>query len=132
MLEFNPDGSMKLTDKQVMQKEAEEQSVIITREQISVKPAKAQIRIKFPEEGKVDNLISFYGKIEEGQFRSVEHSIEKIDEKTFIVKINKGSMLMYGLLNYLIGCFRSKLINSNCGKIIVKGSWANYGNEYQS
>ena len=75
MLEFNPDGSLKLTSGQIKQNETEKKSVVITREQISVKPAKAQIRIRFPDgmDG-IDELINFYYKIDDSEF-TTEHSI---------------------------------------------------------
>ena len=129
MIEFNPDGSIKLTEAQTRQNDLEKQSTTITREQISVKPAQAQIRIKLHENaGNIDELISFYYKIDDSPFKSVEHSIHQIDEKTFIIKVDKGSLLMYGLLNFMIQCFKSKISNSGHNNVIVKGIWANYGN----
>jgi len=129
MLEFNPDGSIKLSDAQIRQNDLEKQSVVITREQISVKPAVAQVRIRLPEYVQnIDEIINFYYKIEVSQFRSVEHSVHKVDEKTFLIKVDKGSMLMYSLLNFMIDCFKSKLSQTQNQRVIVKGSWDNYGN----
>jgi len=131
MLEFNSDGSIKLSDAQIRQNDVEKQSVIITREQISIKPAVAQIRIRFPEYVQnPDEIIDFYYKIEDSQFNSVEHSIHKIDEKTFLIKVDKGSMLMYSLLNFMIDCFKMRFEQDiGCKQsVVVKGSWDNYGN----
>jgi hypothetical protein len=128
MLEFNPDGTIKLPENQIRQQQLDRQSIVITREQISVKPARAQIRIKLPETMENESLINFYSKIDDSEFKSVEHSIQKIDEHTFVIKVDKGAMLMYGLLNFLIDCFKSKLSNSGCNKVIVRGMWAKYGN----
>lgn len=123
MLEYNSDGSLKLTAGQMKRLEIEKQSVIITKEQISEKPAKAQIRIRFPEDLKnPQEIINFYHRIQDYQFRSVEHSMEHIDGRTFIVKVDSGSMLMYGLLNFMTDCFRDRL--SQTQKVVVKGSFA--------
>jgi hypothetical protein len=128
MLEFNPDGSIKLSDSQQKQNDLEKSSIIITREQLSVKPAQAQIRIKFPEYVRPEEVIDFYHKIDDSQFNSVEHSIHQIDEKTFIVNVDKGAMLMYGLLNFMAACFKSRFSNMMNKNVIIKGIWANYGN----
>ncbi|MFA5084544.1 MAG: hypothetical protein WC475_04180 [Candidatus Paceibacterota bacterium] len=129
MLEFNPDGSIKLSDAQARQNEIERQSFIIAREQISVKPAIAQVRITLPEcARKIDEMISFYYKIDVSRFESVEHSAHKIDERTLLIKVDKGSMLMYGLLNFMIDCFKSKLSQEQGQRVIVRGSWDNYSN----
>ena len=122
MLEFNADGIIKLSDAIVKQNEIEERSVVITREQISVKPAIAQARIRLPEHAQnVDEMISFYYKIAVSQFKVVEHSVQKVDDRTFLIKVEKGSMMMYSLLNFMIDCFKSKLsgIGQN-QKVILK------------
>jgi len=122
MLEFNPDGSLKLTAGQTRQSEIEKRSIVITKEQISEKPARAQLRIRFPEDVKnPDEIINFYHKIYDNQFRSVEHSISQFDGKTFIIKVDTGSMLMYGLLNFMTDCFRDRLAQKQ--NVVVKGSW---------
>ena len=129
MLEFNPDGSLKLTAGQIQKQEIEKKSIVITREQISVKPAAAQVRIRFPEA--VQNpgeIIKFYDIIDDSQFKSVNHSIQQIDEKTFLIKVDSGSMFMYSLLNFMVNCFRSKLSDDGRNNVIVRGSWANFGN----
>ena len=123
MIEFNPDGSLKLTFGQIKQKEAENRSIIITKEQLGEKPAKAQIRIRFPEDVKnPQEITGFYHKIDASQFRSVDHSIEQIDGKTFVIKVDTGSMLMYGLLNLMTDCFRDRLAEK--GQVLVRGSWS--------
>ena len=130
MLEFNPDGSLKLTDDQIRDKELEKRSIVITREQISEKPAKAQIRIRFPEDiQNPDEIINFYNRIEDSQFRSVEHSISQADRRTFIIKVDQGAMLMYSLLNFMINCFKMRFEQDTRYKqnVIVKGIWANFG-----
>ncbi|MBU2522870.1 MAG: hypothetical protein KKE23_01100 [Nanoarchaeota archaeon] len=128
MLQFNPDGSLKLTDGQIKQQETEKNSIIITKEQISEKPAKAQIRIRFPNDlQNPQEIINFYHKIDYYQFRSVDHSISQIDGKTFVIKVDKGSFLMYNLLDYITMCFRDKLSNGarfGEGGVLVRGSWA--------
>ena len=128
MLQFNPDGSLKLTDHQVKQNEAEKNSIIITKEQISEKPAKAQIRIRFPNDlQNPQEIINFYHKIDYYQFRSVDHSINQLDKRTFVIKVDQGSFLMYSLLDYLAMCFREKLSNGagfNQGGVLVRGSWS--------
>jgi len=128
MLQFNPDGTLKLTDAQAKQNDIERNSIVITREQLNVKPAIAQIRIKLPADMHPNEIVNFYHKIDDSQFRSVEHSIHQIDERTFLIKVDRGSMLMYGLLNFMIQCFKGRLSNNGCNDVIVKGTWANYGN----
>lgn len=129
MLEFNPDGSLKLTLGQVKDQEIEKRSIIITREQVSVKPAKAQVRIKLPENFQnPEEIVKFYSVIDDYQFRSVEHSIQQMGDRTFLIKVDKGSMLMYELLNFIIDCFKSKYgINEN-QNVIIRGTWDNFGN----
>ena len=128
MLEFNPDGSIKLPECQIKQNELEGKSIVITREQISVKPAIAQIKIRFPED--VQNpgeIVRFYNIIDCSEFRSVDHSISQPDKRTFLIKVDKGSMLMYGLLNFLAECFKRHLSQKFGQSVVVKGFWANYG-----
>ena len=127
MIEFNPDGSLKLTSGQIKQYEDEKNSIIITKEQISEKPAKAQIRIRFPNDiNYPEEITNFYHKIDYYQFRSVDHSINQLDKRTFIIKVDQGSFLMYNLLDYVAMCFREKLSNGanfNKGGVLVRGSW---------
>ncbi|MFC1685484.1 hypothetical protein ACFLZZ_00495 [Nanoarchaeota archaeon] len=132
MLEFNSDGSLTLTPKQAFEKEKEEKSIVITREQLSEKPARAQIRIVFPEDLKnPEEVISFYNKIDDSQFSEVFHKIEKINNKTFVVKVEKGSMRMYSLLNFMMMCFKGKFERKldfrDKQEVILKGRWANFG-----
>lgn len=132
MLEFNPDGSLKLSASQSAQKDIENRSVVISREQLSEKPARAQIKIRFPEPvTSPDSVLAFYYKIDNSQFRDVEHKMEKVNDQTFIIKVEKGSMLMYNLLNFMMMCFKSKLEQaSELGpgkKVILQGRWASFG-----
>lgn len=123
-LQFNPDGSLKLTDHQIRQQEVEKQSVTITKEQISEKPAIAQIRIKFPNTSfNPHEITHFYHKIDYYQFRSVDHSMNQIDPKTFIIKVDKGSLLMYQLLDYVSTCFKERLSGQG-HNVLVRGSWS--------
>jgi len=128
MLQFNPDGSLKLTDNQIKQQEAEKNSIIITKEQLSEKPAKAQIRIRFPNDLQhPEEITDFYHQIDYYQFRSVDHSISQLDKRTFIIRVDQGSFLMYSLLDYIAMCFREKLSHGadyNKGGVLVRGSWA--------
>jgi len=135
MLQFNPDGSLKLNASQTHDQELEKRSIVITKEQISVKPAIAQVRIKFPENVQNPNdIISFYNVIDDSQFKSVDHSIHQIDERTFLIKVDKGSMLMYNLLNFMIECFKMRFEQDIRYKrsVVVKGSWTNFGRGFAS
>lgn len=131
MLEFNPDGTLKLSSGQIAQKEIEEKSIIIAREQLSEKPAKAQIRISFPEDLENPQKVKeFYDKIDYFEFSEVFHEFQQVNRRTFIVKVVKGSMRMYSLLNFMMMCFRSKFgQDSSFGNknVILKGRWAYIG-----
>jgi len=130
MLEFNPDGSLKLTASQIKDQELEKSSIIITREQISVKPAVAQIRIRLPDDlNDSGEIMRFYDVIDDSQFKSVDHSISQIDGKTFVIKVDRGDMRMYSLLNFMIECFKMRFEQDIRYKrrVVVKGSWANFG-----
>lgn len=132
MLEFNPDGSIKLTAAQASQKEMEDKSIVITREQLSEKPARAQIRISFPEDlENPEEVRMFYQKIDSSEFGEVFHSFEQVNRRTFVVKVERGSMRMYSLLNFMMMCFKGKYENlsnfRNPQRVILKGGWANFG-----
>ena len=130
MLEFNPDGSLKLSDVQNRQSELEKQSIVITREQLSEKPAKAQIRIAFPEDlSNPQEVIDFYHRTDNSQFSEVAHEIKQVNNRTFIIKVENGSMRMYSLLNFLMMCFKTKYEQASLDmqKVILKGRWANFG-----
>ena len=123
-LQFNPDGSLKLTEEQSYEKEREKQSIIITREQISTKPAKAQIRIRFPE--KVENsrkVFMLYDNLSREISSDAIHKIEQTNEQTFIIKINEGSWSMYTTLDFLVRGFKEALGMDSRNKIIIKGAW---------
>jgi len=132
MFEFNPDGTLKLSSEQEFQKKIENESIVITREQLSVKPARAQIRIVFPKD--LENpleIINFYNKIDDSSFMEVAHKIEKVNNRTFIVKVENGSMRMYNLLNFILMCFKGKYERlsdfRNKQEVILRGSWVNFG-----
>ena len=129
MLEFNPDGSLRRTSGQVEQDEADKKSLVISREQISEKPARALIKIKFPEPlSNPREVFDFYDKIDDSQFRDVFHELQQIDDRTFIVKVDRGCMMMYSLLNFMMMCFRDKFEGRFPGrKVILKGKWAVFG-----
>ncbi len=123
-LQFNPDGSLKLNKEQSYEKEREKQSIVITREQISVKPAKALIRIRFPE--KVENprkVFMLYNNLSREISSDAMHKIEQINEKTFIIKIETGSWSMYATLDFLVRGFKEALSIDN-KNIIIRGTWA--------
>jgi len=129
MIEFNPDGSLKLSDGQIRNQEAEKRSIVITREQLSVKPAKARIVIRFPEDiPNPDEIINFYSRIDDSQFKSVSHSLSQIDSRTFAVKVDQGSMMMYSLLNFMVECFKMRFEQDIRYErsVLVKGTWANF------
>jgi hypothetical protein len=123
-LQFNPDGSLKVTQEQSYEKEREKQIIVITREQISLKPAKAQIRIRFPQ--KVENprkVFMLYDNLSREIPSDAMHKIEQINEQTFIIKIDNGSWSMYSTLDFLVRGFKDALSINNPNKIILKGAW---------
>jgi len=125
ILQFNSDGSLKLTDGQNAEKELEKESIIITREQISVKPAKAQIRIRFPN--KVENpnkVIMLYDNLSREISSEAIHKINQANEQTFIIKVDEGSWSMYSTLDSLTYGFREALSHEN--KVLIKGSWERF------
>jgi hypothetical protein len=126
-LQFNPDGSLKLTQEQSYEKEREKQSIVITKEQISTKPAKAQIRIRFPE--KVENtkkVFMLYDNLSREISSDAMHKMEQINEQTFIIKVDQGSWSMYTTLDFLVRGFKEALSINNQNKIIIKGSWEGF------
>lgn len=124
-LQFNSDGSLKLTGKQGYEKEREKRSVVLTREQISIKPARAQIRIRFPE--RVENpkrVVMLYENLSREISSDALHKIEQINEQTFIIKIDSGSWSMYSTLDFLIREFKEALSIDYQNRIIINGTWA--------
>ncbi len=122
-LQFNPDGSLKLSEAQTYEKEREKQSIVITREQISVKPAKAQIRIRFPNN--VENsrkVFMLYNNLSREVSSDSIHKFEQMNEQTFILKIENGSWSMYTTLDFFVRGFKEALSIDN-PKIIIKGAW---------
>jgi len=128
MLEFNPDGTLRLSGVQTAQVEAERHSVVISREQISEKPAKAQISVTFPEAvSNKQEVLDFYNKIDDSQFNEVSHEFKWLSDRTFIIKVERGSMMMYSLLNFIMMCFKSRCENHYGKKVVLKGRWASFG-----
>lgn len=126
-LQFNPDGSLKLTEGQSYEKEKEKQSILITREQISIKPAKAQIRIRFPE--RVENprkVFMLYDNLSREISSDAMHKIEQTNEQTFIIKIDSGSWSMYTTLDFLARGFKEALSVDDRNRILIKGTWAGF------
>lgn len=126
-LQFNSDGSLKLTKEQSYEKEKEKQSISITREQISIKPAKAQIRIRFPE--RVENprkVFMLYDNLSREISSDAVHKIEQTNEQTFIIKIDSGSWSMYTTLDFLARGFKEALSINNQNRVILKGTWAEF------
>ena len=123
-LQFNPDGSLKLSEEQSAEKEKERRSIIITKEQISVKPAKAQIRIRFPE--KVENpgkIFMLYDNLSREISSDANHKIIQMNEQTFVIKVDEGSWSMYSSLDSLAYGFREALSVGNGNDVVIKGSW---------
>ena len=125
-LQFNPDGSLKLTQEQSYEKEREKQSIVITKEQISTKPARAQIRIRFPS--KVENprkVFMLYDNLSREISSDAMHKMQQLNEQTFIIKIENGSWSMYTTLDFLVRGFKEALSIDN-NKIIIKGAWEGF------
>lgn len=123
-LQFNPDGSLKLSEAQTYEKEREKQSIVITREQISVKPAKAQIRIRFPN--KIENsrkVFMLYNNLSREIRSDTIHKMEQINEQTFTLTVDDGSWSMYTTLDFFVRGFKEALSIDN-PKIIIKGAWS--------
>jgi hypothetical protein len=129
-LQFNPDGSLKLNAEQSYEKEREKQSIVITREQISTKPAKAQIRIRFPEKvGNPRKVFMLYDNLSREISSDAMHKIEQINEQTFIIRIDSGSWSMYSTLDFLARGFKEALSIDSNNRIIIKGAWAGFNKD---
>ena len=126
MLEFNPDGSLKLNADQIKYQELEKTSIVITREQINVcNPAIAQVRIKFPEDViDTQKIMELYNQIKSRAFSSVSHEIQQLNPRVFIIKTEEGTRLMYTALEHLISRFKYELGKDK--NVIIKGNWENY------
>ncbi len=121
--EFNKDGSLKLPEELIKNKQEESNSIVLRRIQINTNhPAIAQVRIEFPRD--VENpekIINYYKQIKDERFKSVDHTMKRVDKRTFVIEVKRGSKFMYSLLEYLIECFEDKLKNKN--KVIITGVW---------
>jgi hypothetical protein len=126
-LQFNPDGSLKLTQEESYEKEREKQSIVITREQISTNPAKAQIRIRFPQ--RVENprkVFMLYDNLSREISSDAMHKMQQLNEQTFIIKIENGSLSMYTTLDFLVRGFKEALSIDSRNRILIKGAWAGF------
>ena len=123
-LQFNPDGTLKISEEMQSEKDREKDCIIITKEQISVKPAKAQIKIRFPE--KVESpgkVLMLYDNLSREISSDAMHRMEQTNEQTFAVKIYNGSMTMYSTLDSLAYGFKEALSAGNSNGVIIKGAW---------
>ena len=121
-LEFNRDGSLKISKELIKSKQIERESIVLRRVQVNINnPAIAQVRIEYPKD--IENprkIIDYYKQIRNKRFQSVEHTIRRIDKKTFVIEVRNGTKYMYSSLEYLIKCFESKLKTEN--NIIITGN----------
>ena len=120
---FDENGCIRYPAALLKNKEEQKHCIIIQRVQVNAKnPAIARLEITFPEPVlKPQNIIDFYKNLEFAKFRSVDHDIMQIDNKTFFIEVKQGSRLMYSSLEYLIDHFRSWLETEK--RVIVKGQW---------
>ena len=125
-LEFNRDGSLKISKELIKSKQIERESIVLRRVQVNINnPAIAQVRIEYPKD--IENprkIIDYYKQIRNKRFQSVEHTIRQVDKKTFVIEVRNGTKYMYSSLEYLIKCFESKLKTKN--NVIITGVWDKY------
>ena len=107
-------------------KQKEKESVVLRRVQVNRNnPAIAHLRIEFPEDiNNPKEVVTYYNKIKDKRFQSVEHTIRQVDKKTFVIEVRNGTKYMYSSLEYLIKCFESKLKTKN--NVIITGVWDKY------
>ena len=121
-LEFNRDGSLKISKELIKSKQIERESIVLRRVQVNINnPAIAQVRIEYPKD--IENprkIIDYYKQIRNKRFQTVGHTIRRIDKKTFVIEVRNGTKYMYSSLEYLIKCFESKLKTEN--NIIITGN----------
>jgi len=126
MIEFNDDGSIKLLPAVEEIKEIETTSVILRRVQVNTNnPAIARLVIEFPVN--IENpkeIRSFYHRIIDGKFPSVDHHLTQSDARTFFIEVRRGTKYMYSLLQYLLVHFKKELEKKN--SVVVKGEWDKY------
>ena len=125
-IQFNEDGSLKISSSLLRIKQEEKESIVLRRVQINTNnPAIAQLVIEFPEDmNNPKKIINYYNGIKNNKFSSVDHNIKQTDKRTFIIEVKNGSKYMYSLLNHLLECFRDELRKEN--KVIERGTWDKY------
>lgn len=122
-MEFNEDGSLKIPEELIKNKEEESKSIVLRRVQVNTNnPAIAQVRIEYPEVVRnTIKILNYYEKISHDKFKSVDSTIKQIDDKTYVVEVGEGSWLMYSFLDYLIEHFEEELKKE--GNVIIRGKW---------
>ncbi|MBS3155406.1 hypothetical protein J4404_02820 [Candidatus Woesearchaeota archaeon] len=122
-IHFNEDGSIKIPEHMLKNKQKEKESIVLRRVQINTNnPAIAHLRIEFPEDiTNSKEILDYYEEIKDRRFPSVDHSIKKLDKRTFVIEVKNGTKYMYSLLDYLLACFESKLKRNK--SVIVRGNW---------
>jgi hypothetical protein len=127
-IEFNQDGSIKVPEHFMKKQIDKNNKVIIERIQINRNnPAIAHLRIETPENTYYDELINeAYSKCEL-LIPSVSHELQKTGKNSFIIKIDKGSKLMYSWMELMIDNLKKVIGEEN---IIVEGVWDKYGNDF--
>jgi hypothetical protein len=107
----------------------EKESVVLRRVQINRNnPAIANLRIEFPESiSNPQEILDYYNEIKDKRFPSVDHSIKKADNKTFIIEVKNGTKYMYSLLDYILECFESKLKRNN--RVVIRGNWDKFDSD---
>lgn len=125
--QFNDDGSIKLPPHILKNKQREKESIVLRRVQINTNnPAIAHLRIEFPDDlNNSKDVLDYYEEIRDKRFLSVDHTIKKIDQRTFIIEVKNGTRYMYSLLDYLLECFKSKLEKEK--SVVVRGNWDKFG-----
>ena len=123
-LEFNSDGSIKMPDSVIKDKEKTRKSIILEKHQVSAKnPAIAQLRIKLgpdlngDREQLIKKIYNFCERFIQSNSAKVDSGI-KLQGETVIVEA-RSSMMMYSFLENLIIDFRE-----------VYGAYAEYGEKY--
>jgi len=130
MIQFNEDGSLKIPEHMLKDKQKEKESIILRRVQINRNnPAIAHLRIEIPEGTNISNeILKYYKEIEGKKFPSVNHNIKRVDNQTIIIEVKEGSWKMYSLLDYLIDYFKHKLEKNE--SVVVRGSWDKFDSDF--
>jgi len=128
-IQFNEDGSLKIPERILKDKQKEKESIILRRVQININnPAIAHLRIEFPEDiNNSKEILEYYDEVRDRRFPSVNHDIKKVDNRTFIIEVNNGTEYEYSLLDYLMECFKDKLGRDK--SVIVRGCWDKFDSD---